>query len=151
MDVYGRPGVAPALLALQDEAGADLPLLLAALFAGQVRGVVLDEAALAAWTGLSAAWAEAAVRPLRLTRRALKAPPDGIETEAVADLRALVIAAERRAERVQLDALARLLPPPGARPSTDAAIANLQACIGRLPGYRAGRDGGAVAILVAAL
>ncbi|HKS89918.1 MAG TPA: TIGR02444 family protein, partial [Stellaceae bacterium] len=46
--LYARPGVAEALIALQDRAGRDVNLMLFALWFGAVRGRRLDAARLAA-------------------------------------------------------------------------------------------------------
>ena len=56
---YGRPGVAAACLALQDEGGADVPLLLYLIWCGRT-GRRLDASALAG--------AEARIGPWRLRR-----------------------------------------------------------------------------------
>ena len=47
LDVYGRPGVAPACLALQDRHGLDVNLLLFCCWAAS-QGVTLDQRTLAA-------------------------------------------------------------------------------------------------------
>ena len=60
--LYARPGVAEALIALQDRAGRDVNLMLFALWAGAVRRVALDAGALAA--------AEAAIGGLRVPTNA---------------------------------------------------------------------------------
>ncbi len=96
--LYGRPGVAEACLALQDRHGADVPLLLAAIWHAE-RGWGTPD--LARWRAISAAWRAAAVLPLRSLRRALKARP-GWEP-----IRARVKRLELAAERAQLAALAR--------------------------------------------
>src|SRR5947209_1662319 len=46
--LYARPGIAEALIALQERAGYDVNLVLFALWAGAVLGVRLDAAGLAA-------------------------------------------------------------------------------------------------------
>lgn len=99
--LYGYPGVAPALLALQDEAGADVTLLLFRAWAGAACGHVLTAAD---ETGLAAAlgdWPDTVVKPLRAVRRRL-GRGDPLRRR-IADLE---IAAERR----QLDRLAGALP-----------------------------------------
>src|SRR5215510_7813899 len=75
-DFYPLPGVAPALIALQDRDGLDVNLILFALWLGVVGRGPLDQANLAA--------AERAVRdikteivePLRALRRRLKGKRD---------------------------------------------------------------------------
>lgn len=143
--------MAEALLSLQDQAAADVPLLLAALFAGQRHGLWLDDAAAATWAELSRTWTDAVVRPLRSVRRALKAPADPFRGAATAALRDAVKGAELEAERLQLAALAGLLPAAGGPPSTAAAIANFRLVLDRLPGFRPDRDGPAAAVVTSAL
>lgn len=101
IDRYGRPGVAESCLRLQDEAGADVNLVLACLWCGQ-RGVALDRndmAALAA--GDVALWHDRVVRPLRAARRAMKEPPPGLPADAVEALRSRLKAVELETERFE--------------------------------------------------
>ncbi|MEE8173357.1 MAG: TIGR02444 family protein, partial [Alphaproteobacteria bacterium] len=72
LDVYARPGVEPACLALQDDHGADINVLLAAVWAG-TRGVRLTAADLDRLLDTAADWHTMVVRPLRAVRRDLKA------------------------------------------------------------------------------
>ncbi|WP_036270946.1 TIGR02444 family protein [Methylobacterium sp. WSM2598] len=116
--LYGRPGAAPACLALQDEAGADVPLVLHLLWCAAT-GRTLDAAAIAATDAALAPWRDAVVAPLRRVRRAMKAPL--LPAPGAEALRERVKAAEIEAERLALRALAALAPPPGAR--TDATAA----------------------------
>ena len=62
VDLYARPGVREACLALQDRAGADVNLLLLACWLGAT-GRRLDPAALARLQTDALAWQEAVVRP----------------------------------------------------------------------------------------
>src|SRR5260370_35545910 len=67
---YARPGVAEALIALQDRAGRDVNLVLFALWLGVYRRRRLDAAELAAAaTAIAAPNAAAAVPCRRLRRR----------------------------------------------------------------------------------
>ncbi len=100
---YGRPGVAGALLTLQDHDGADVNLLLLLLcLAGSGRGV--PEAAMAALDEAIAPWRRDFVEPIRDVRRRLK--PEGEEA-----VRKLVAAAELEAERAGQRRLLAALPP----------------------------------------
>ena len=103
--VYAAPGVEPACLALQDEAGADIPLLLAALWSAVEGTSPLDGAALTELNARVAPWRHNVVRPLRETRRWIKANAD-LDAEP---LRQCVKAAELRAERRQLGLIAAWL------------------------------------------
>ncbi len=99
--LYARPGVANACLSLQDEYGADVPLLLAALWHGATGRGVLSAARAKRWKRTARTWRTGIVGKLREARRALKTH------EAAADLYAAVKRAELAAEKLQLDALER--------------------------------------------
>ena len=92
LGVYAQPGVAPALLRLQDECGADICLILFLLWRGAGCHAQADAAI--------ASWRAQVVHPLRAVRRAL--PPG--------DLRDRVKADELESERLQLLTLERLAP-----------------------------------------
>src|SRR5688572_14496276 len=71
LQFYGLPDVAPACLALQDEAGVDVNLLLFLLFlAEQGRAVTRDD--VARLDRAVAPWRSGVVEPLRAIRRRLK-------------------------------------------------------------------------------
>ena len=68
---YSRPSVAAACLVLQDEAGADVNLMLFLLFlAEHQRQVTIDD--IARLDSTVRAWRDRVVKPLRELRRALK-------------------------------------------------------------------------------
>src|SRR5438067_8224725 len=73
--LYARPGVAEALIGLQDRAGCDVNLILFALWAGAVRRVRLDAAALAGAEAAVGDLRGGIVERLRALRRRLKADP----------------------------------------------------------------------------
>src|SRR5437868_13976812 len=75
--LYARPGVAEALIALQDQAGCDINLVLFALWLGAARGHRLDGAELAAAETMIAPLSHDVVAPVRQLRRRLKAEPAG--------------------------------------------------------------------------
>jgi len=110
--VYAAPGAADACLALQDEAGVDIPLLLAALWSAVEGPGVLDAAALTALDAVVADWRDNVVRPLRRIRRWMKA-----SGHAAHPLRERVKADELAAERHELAMIAGWL---AGRPSRDA-------------------------------
>ena len=68
---YARPGVAAACLDLQDEAGADVNVVLYLLFLAS-QGRQLAQTEVAEIDNLVAVWREQVVRPLRSARRHLK-------------------------------------------------------------------------------
>lgn len=102
-EFYARPGVETTLLALQDEEGLDVSILLFCLYAA-ARGVALDEALAASMNAIGKAWGARVVAPLRAARRELKSlAPEGT-------LRAEVKRLELDAERAMHVALEGLLP-----------------------------------------
>src|SRR5690606_3017000 len=101
---YAEPGVAEACLRLQDEAGADVCLLFAALWSAACGPGLLGPEDLDALDDLVAPWREQVVRPLRQARRWMKAAghdPD--------PLRDRIKAAELAAEERELATMARWL------------------------------------------
>ncbi len=105
---YRRPKVADACIALQEEAGVDVNLLLFLLWhAVQARS--LSPAEVADLEDKIAPWREAAVVPLRAVRRALKAPAALIAPAAAEAFRTRVKAVELEAERLQQEAMYALV------------------------------------------
>ena len=127
--LYARPGVADALIALQDRAGRDVNLILYALWLG-VRGIRLDAAALAAAAAAIAPINTAAVAPLRRLRRRLK----GTDDPHLAALRRRILGLELAAERsVQCRLAAELSSSVGSAQEVDGlgiAAANLALYLG---------------------
>lgn len=125
--VYGRPGAASACLDLQDRGGANVVLVLFALWAGAACATRLDPARLSALRSLAGPWAAEVVEPLRTVRRRLKGGPPPAPGEASAALRRRLQEIEIEAERIELDALHQHCPlERAARPDGDAARANLE-------------------------
>jgi len=93
--VYGRPGVAEALIALQDRGGHNVNLILFGLWLGLCEAMRLDAAGLSRAKAAITSLDRDVVVPLRQLRRALKdqAEPD------IRDLRRRVLALELTAER----------------------------------------------------
>lgn len=73
---YARPGIAAACLALQDQHGADVTLLLF-LLARAESGQRLDADKIARLAAALEHWRAGIIAPLRALRRGLKAPPPG--------------------------------------------------------------------------
>ena len=71
LNIYGVPGVAPACLRCQDEAGADVNLILFLLWRAVAR-YRLAEGEIASLDALVAPWRKHIVEPLRAMRRELK-------------------------------------------------------------------------------
>ena len=127
---YARPGIAPACLALQDEAGCDVTLVLWLLWCADT-GRRLDAGAVASAEARLVPWRASVVTPLRAVRRAMKGGLlPGIDTNAC---REGVKAAELQAERLALAALLALAPEPSGVEVGAAAryLALYAACLGR--------------------
>lgn len=107
--LYGRPGVANACLLLQDRIGADVSLLLFALFIAQDQRIMLERADLEELDGAIAAWRGEVIRPLRSIRRRLKTGPDPAPDSATELLLQQIKVAEIHAEQIELAALAHHL------------------------------------------
>jgi uncharacterized protein (TIGR02444 family) len=128
--LYARPGVADALIAMQDRAARDVNLILFGLWLGASQGRWLAAAELAGAEAAIAAIASAAVAPLRRLRRQLKAAADPDLQALRRRVAGLEIAAERR---VQYRLTAQFSGTSGARPEGDrlaAAQANLALYLG---------------------
>jgi uncharacterized protein (TIGR02444 family) len=127
---YARPGVAPALIALQDRDGLDVNVILHALWLGLARGHAMDAAGLATAEAAAAPVREAVAMELRALRRRLRgnADPD------VQALRRRVQAVEIAAERAVQERLAGSVPAPASGDRVATAAANLALCLGTAAG-----------------
>lgn len=97
---YRVAGVAEACLALQDDCGADVNLLLYCCWMGD-QGRRLSKRALRSAIAAVSGWQSEVVRPLRRARRALKKGRGAIAREWSQSLRERIGAAELDAEYVQ--------------------------------------------------
>jgi uncharacterized protein (TIGR02444 family) len=128
--LYGRPGVADALIRVQDSAARDVNLILFGLWLGASQGRRLAAAELAGAEAAIAPIAGAAVAPLRRLRRQLKPAGDPDLQALRRRIAGLEIAAERR---VQYRLAAQFSGASGAQPEGDrlaAAEANLALYLG---------------------
>jgi uncharacterized protein (TIGR02444 family) len=126
---YRQPDVAAACIALQDEAGVDVNLLLFLLWNATLSRT-LPAASVEDLDRRIGAWRSAAVIPLRDLRRALKAPPPVVEAGAAEAFRTRIKAVELEAERLQQQTmyeLAASLPFAPAEAPSDAARASVTA------------------------
>jgi uncharacterized protein (TIGR02444 family) len=126
---YRAPGVADACIALQDEAGVDVNVLLFLLWNATLKRQ-MSVASVRELDARIGAWREAAVIPLREIRRALKTPPGVVDAGAAEGFRTRVKAVELEAERLQQQTLhdfAPSLPFETARSASDAARASVEA------------------------
>lgn len=115
--LYARPGVAELCLQLQDELGADVCLLLAALWLEQ-RAVAATAERVAQLEQLATPWQAEVTTPLRQLRRAWKTAAAG--DAGLAELRRQLAALELQAERLLLERVGAL----SARWPADAAAAS---------------------------
>ena len=135
LEFYARRGVEAACLQLQDEAGADVDLLLFLLFCAR-HGRALSSAEVTSLDRLVADWRAEVVRPLRAVRRRLKTGFPGVAAEA---LRGEVKRLELEAERLQQEHMEKAAPPASLGEAGAPALAarnNLEVYrvyLGRLP------------------
>jgi uncharacterized protein (TIGR02444 family) len=131
---YQLPGVTESCLDLQDRDGADVNMVLFALWAAAC-GQLLDAAAIAEADRMARPWRERVTQPLRAARRALKTGFDGFDATATAALRQQVMTTELESERLQQKALAAQLriDLPGCRTSAAAKqnLGQYEALVGK--------------------
>jgi len=131
IDVYRAPAVQEECLAVQEQFGLDVNLVLLCAYLGAERSIDLTADDVAAAQRLVGQWHEDVVRTLRAARRNLKTIDPGQDVaDAASELRTKVKAAELEAERIEQAMLeswadARLAGRPRAEPG-DAVRANLQ-------------------------
>jgi uncharacterized protein (TIGR02444 family) len=122
---YGRPGVSPACIALQDRHGCDVNLALYACWVGLSGRGRLASADLARAEAAIAPWRSGVIEKLRAARRALgKEDRRGPILELYEAAKAAELAAERIAQR-RLEALAPPEAAPGGAARAADAAANL--------------------------
>jgi uncharacterized protein (TIGR02444 family) len=126
---YALEDVAPACLALQDEGGADVNVLLFLLYLAEERSLV-TAADIDRLDATIAPWREEAVKPLRALRRRLKTGIGGIPLAAAESFRNQIKKVELEAERLEqavLEREAARLRLARAQTREEAAEANLSA------------------------
>ncbi|GAA5236142.1 TIGR02444 family protein [Verticiella sediminum] len=133
LDVYARPGVAPACLLLQDRLGVDVTVLLHLAYAASTRGNPADEDRLAAADATVRSWRDSVIAPLRAARRAILR-----DDPATSSLRDRVKDAELQAERHALALLGESLASadPVAAPSQTVSVR----CVGAYYARQNGHD-----------
>jgi uncharacterized protein (TIGR02444 family) len=108
LQFYRRPGVAEACIALQEDSGVDVNLLLFLLWHA-MQGRVLSGPEIESLEGRIAPWRQQTVVPLRVIRRALKSPPALVEAGTAEAFRTRIKAVELEAERLQQEAMYALV------------------------------------------
>jgi uncharacterized protein (TIGR02444 family) len=133
---YAIPDVAPACLALQDEANLDVNLMLFLLFLAE-GGRAISRDDVARLDASIAPWRSEVVEPLRALRRRLKSGIGDVPAAASEGLRNMVKKIELEAERLEQGRLEKAAPTLGKpAPRNEAARANLaayEAHLGPLP------------------
>ncbi|GAC1327146.1 MAG: TIGR02444 family protein [Beijerinckiaceae bacterium] len=133
LEFYGRPEVARACLDLQDEAGADVNILLYLLWCAAT-GRPLDRARIQEADALVATWRQTVIEPLRKIRRGMK--NESLPGDAAETCRERVKAAELEAEAVSQAALRSIAPATGEATDVAGAAASYVALYEALLGRR---------------
>lgn len=130
---YALPDVAPACLALQDQAGVDVNVMLFLLYLAESGRLVTTEE-IAALDAEVKEWRTKVVEPLRALRRKLKDGIGEVPQATSETLRTLVKKVELESERAEQQGLERLAPNIGTPGSgrDQAARHNLAALAGFL-------------------
>ncbi len=101
LGVYGREGVRPSALHLQEARGADVNLLLYAMWRASLGLPPFDNAHAAALASRVRAWREAVVEPLRAVRTGLRGGVAHVPGDEAEGLRKRTLELEIEAERVE--------------------------------------------------
>lgn len=107
--LYSRPGVAPALIGLQDRLGLDVNMLLFCCWAG-MGDLALSRKELTAVEALAEPWQADVVRPLRALRRRLKGGFGNLPADRVEAYRKRLNELEIDGERIAQEAMEGQLP-----------------------------------------
>jgi uncharacterized protein (TIGR02444 family) len=136
---YGVPGVAPACIELQDQAGVDVNVLFFLLW-NATQGRALNAGDVAKVEDAIRPWREMTVVPLRSMRRALKSPPQVMTPDAADGFRTRIKSVELEAERLQQEALYGLAasvtlgqPAPSPVEAAKDSLSSYQGVIGPFP------------------
>lgn len=111
--LYRAPAVAKACLALQEQWGADVNLILYCCWLGRA-GRALDKRSLRIAITAASRWQAEVIRPVRQARHSLKKPPYGVPDTWVVPLRKRLGALELDLEYLEhrlLASVAQALPP----------------------------------------
>ncbi len=130
LSIYARPGVAEALIALQDRDGCDVNMVLFALWSGAVGRRRLGPEDVAAARTAIAGLAADIVAPLRRLRRTLRPAPDADFQEMRQRVLGLELVAERAVQRRLATTLVARDVAVAAGDRRAVADANLVACVG---------------------
>lgn len=155
--LYGKPGVAPACLALQERHGADVNALMFCLWLGASGRGPAAPATLDAAFAAAEAWHAEVVRALRAVRKRLKAPVGPVDAGMAQALRARLQKIEIDAEHIEqltLAAFGAAASPArraiGAEERAGHAVRHAAAYFGRIGAKPAAEDTGALCVILAA-
>ena len=107
VELYARPAVSQACLALQDRLGGDVCLLLFALFIAREHQIGLADSDFASLDEAVADWRREVIEPLRSVRRRLKLTAHPAPSPHANAVRQHIQRAELAAEQIELAMLAR--------------------------------------------
>lgn len=108
LQLYSVPQVSAACLALQDNHGADVNMILLCSWVGR-HGAYLPRQQIAILDQLVLPWRTEVIGPLRALRRQLKAPVGPVGPDRSGVFRETIKCAELQAEKIQLDVLFQAL------------------------------------------
>jgi uncharacterized protein (TIGR02444 family) len=157
ISLYGKPGVAPACLALQERHGVDVNALMFCVWLAESGRGPAPKAALDEAFAAVAAWHQQVVRTLRPLRQRLKFGFDPVDAELVRALRARIQKIEIDAEHMEqltlaASAAARAPARAGLGADERAAHAAQHAAVyfGRIAGKRDAEDLDKLGVILAA-
>tara|TARA_Y100001934_G_scaffold39326_1_gene46263 strand:- start:50958 stop:51512 length:555 start_codon:yes stop_codon:yes gene_type:complete len=101
LDVYGREGVQPSVIHLQDDCGADVNLLLHAMWAGALGLPSTTSEKAADMASKVEAWRETVIEPLRAVRTAMRGGVAHVPQDESEGLRKQILKLEIESERIE--------------------------------------------------
>ncbi|MBC6439668.1 MAG: TIGR02444 family protein [Rhodospirillales bacterium] len=101
MGVYGRDGVQPSVIHLQDARDADVNLLLYAMWTANLGLPAFDSTHVAFLASRVRAWREAAIEPLRAVRTGMRDGVVHVPEDEAEGLRKQILKLEIEAERIE--------------------------------------------------
>lgn len=100
LDLYARPGVQDAVIALQENQGADVNVLFYCTWCAATGRSSLDAASFDKVESRIARWRQEVTKPLRRLRVHIKTHPDLLALQEAAEARSKILEAEIESERI---------------------------------------------------